>query len=206
MTVRPASIFVVDDDATLLYMLSSILRTAGYTVEAFEHPHALLARLSPADRGVLVLDLKMPGLSGLELQSALHERGVSMPTIFVSGRADIPAAVAAMKQGAVDFLVKPIVANELLAVVARAVQRDTELAEKRGTERLSTENWATLSGREQEVCRLAAQGLIIKQIAANLGTSESTVQLQRARAWKKLGIDSTVELVRIVALVAQTHK
>lgn len=206
MTVRPASIFVVDDDATLLYMLSSTLRTAGYLVEAFEHPHALLARLSPADRGVLVLDLKMPGLSGLELQSALHERGVSMPTIFVSGRADIPAAVAAMKQGAVDFLVKPIVANELLAVVARAVQRDAELAEKRGTERLSTENWATLSGREQEVCRLAAQGLIIKQIAASLGTSESTVQFQRARAWKKLGIDSTVELVRIVALVAQTRK
>ena len=129
MKVRPASIFVVDDDATLLYMLSSTLRTAGYRVEAFEHPHALLARLSPADRGVLVLDLQMPGLSGLELQSALHERGVSMPMIFVSGRADIPAAVAAMKQGAVDFLVKPIVADELLAVVARAVQRDTELAE-----------------------------------------------------------------------------
>lgn len=201
MTAPQPVIFLVDDDPVLLFTLGSILRSAGYTVEAFECPNALLARLSARDHGAVVLDLKMPGLSGLELQKLLCERGVDMPIIFVSGRGDIPAAVAAMKQGAVDFLSKPVAPHELLAVVARALRKaEARAAELRKCE-LAQTRWATLSPREQDVCRQSAKGLINKQIAAELGITESTVQGQRARAWKKLGICSATELVLLIAQV-----
>ena len=167
-------------------------------MEAFEQPEALLERLSASDRGCVVLDLQMPGLNGLELQKALGERGVTMPLIFVSGRADVPSAVAAMKRGAVDFLSKPIDPEELLAVVARALQKDAEGTAARAARELALARWAALSQREQEVCRLCARGLLNKQIATEIGTVESTVQAQRARALKKLQISSNAELVYLL--------
>lgn len=196
-------VFLVDDEALMLLTMSAILRAAGYAVDTFERPEDLLTRLSPADHGCVVLDLKMPGLNGLELQQALGERGIVLPLIFVSGRADVPAAVTAMKQGAVDFLSKPVNHQELLAVVARAIHKEAELAAEH-TERVHARaRWAALSRREQDVCRHSAKGMITKQIAALLGTGFSTVQAQRASAFKRLGISSITELAHLLAQVGE---
>jgi len=198
-------VFLVDDEAFMLLALSGTLRSAGYTVETFERPDALLARLSAEDHGCVVLDLQMPGLNGLELQRALSERGVAMPLVFVSGRADVPAAVAAMKQGAVDFLSKPVDPKELLAVVARALHKDAERIAARIACVEAGARWARLSKREQDVCRLSAKGYINKQIAAELGTSDSTVQAQRANAFKRLGISSNTELATLIAQLGKEY-
>lgn len=192
-------VFLVDDETFMLLTMGAILRSAGYAVETFERPEALLARLSAADRGCVVLDLKMPGLNGLELQRALVEREITLPLIFVSGRADVPAAVAAMKLGAVDFLSKPVDPQELLAVVARALHKGAELAAAHTGRVQARARWAELSRREQDVCRHLAKGLITKQIAAALGTGGSTVQSQRASAFKRLGISSITELALFLA-------
>ena len=205
MTHEPSSVFLVDDDPVQVLFLGAILRTAGYRVEAFEQPEALLSRLSMRDRGCVVLDLEMPGLNGLALQRALFERGVTMPLLFVSGRADVPAAVAAMKQGAVDFLSKPVDPGELRAVVARALRKDAEIAVERGACDLARSRWAGLSPRERDVCRLFARGLLNKQIAAELGTMESTVQVQRARALQKLQVGSLAEVVRLISQVGDEN-
>lgn len=196
-------VFLVDDEAFMLLALGGTLRAAGYAVQTFEHPDGLLSRLSADDRGCVVLDLQMPGLNGLELQRALSERGITMPLVFVSGRADVPAAVAAMKQGAVDFLSKPVDPKELLAVVGRALQKEAELTAARTASIQASARWTRLSRREQDVCRLSAKGLINKQIAAELGTSESTVQAQRANAFKRLGISSNAELAPLIAQVCK---
>lgn len=198
MTAEESTIFIVDDDSVQVFFLSGILRRAGYRVEAFEQPEALLERLSSSDRGCVVLDLRMPGLSGLELQRALLDRGVELPLIFVSGRAEVPAVVAAMKEGAVDFLAKPVDARELHAVVKRALHKDAEIAAARAVRDQARARWEGLSPRERDVCRLFAKGLLNKQIAAELGTTESTVQAQRTRALQKLKVSTLPELVRLL--------
>jgi FixJ family two-component response regulator len=199
MIRAPSSVFLVDDDPVQVLFLGAILRTAGHRVEAFEQPEALLSRLTMRDRGCVVLDLEMPGLNGLELQRALFERDIAMPLIFVSGRADVPAAVAAMKQGAVDFLSKPVDPGELCAAVTRALQKDAEIAAEGAVCDQARTRWAGLSPRERDVCRLFARGMLNKQIAAALGTVESTVQVQRARALQKLQVGSLAEVARLIS-------
>ena len=199
MSPERSSVFVVDDDPVQSFVLSGILRTAGYRVEVFDHPEALLSRLSATDRGCVVLDQRMLSSTGLDVQRALGDRGAALPLIFVSGRAEVLAAVAAMKQGAVDFLPNPVEPRELLAVVERALHEDAEVAAGRAARDLARTRWRELSPREREVCRLLARGLLNKQIAATLGVAESTVQAQRARALKKLGVGSVAELVRWMA-------
>ena len=198
MTLQLPTVFVVDDDPVQVFFLSGILRTAGHRVEAFEQPEALLARLSASNRGCVVLDLQMPGLSGLELQRALEGRGVTLPLIFVSGHADVTAAVTAMKQGAVDFLPKPVDPKELCAVVARALRKDTEAAAERGAIDLARTRWAALSAREREVCRLFSRGMLNKQIATVLGTAESTVRALLLRALQNLQVNTVAALVRLM--------
>lgn len=200
MSAQPGQVFVVDDDAVTLLMLAGILRAAGHRVETFQRPEALLEALSDRHRGCVVVDLRMPGLNGLELQQALVARAVSLPLIFVSGRADVPAAVAAMKGGAVDFLSKPVEPAELCAAVQRAQRTDAELAARRADIERARASWAELSPREREVCRLFARGLADKQIGGVLGTALSTVQAQRTRALQKLKVGSVVELVRLLSL------
>lgn len=201
MIPGPGHVFIVDDDSVTLLMLGGFLRAAGHRVEAFDRPEALLERLSGADRGCVVVDLRMPGLNGLELQQALVSRDVLLPLIFVSGRADVPAAVAAMKGGAVDFLSKPVEPAELCAAVERALRTDAALAVKRAACERARACWAELSTREREVCRLFASGMADKQIGAALGTAASTVQSQRTRALQKLKICSAPELVHFLALM-----
>jgi FixJ family two-component response regulator len=199
MIREATNVFLVDDDAVQLLFLGAILRTAGHRIEPFEQPEALLSRLTPADRGCVVLDLQMPGLNGLELQRALFDHGVALPLVFVSGSADMRAAVSAMKQGAVDFLSKPVDPRELCVVVARALRQDEELTPERAERDVARSRWAELSPREREVCRLYARGLLNKQIAATLGSVESTVQVQRARAMQKLQVSSLPEVMRVIS-------
>jgi FixJ family two-component response regulator len=201
MTAPAPTVFVVDDDPVLLFFLRGILLEVGHRVETFEQPEALIARLSARDRGCVVLDLRMPALSGLEVQQALAARGVRLPLIFVSGRADVPAVVAAIKGGAVDFLAKPIEPGDLRAVVDRALRWDAEIAAVSEAREQDRARWATLSPREREVCRRFARGLSDKQIAADLGTAAGTVQAQRASALRKLRVASAVEVARLLANV-----
>jgi FixJ family two-component response regulator len=197
----PARVFLVDDDPFQLHFLGGILRAAGHAVEAFDRPEALLARLSAADRGCVVLDLQMPELDGLALQRAFVEREILLPLIFVSGQADVPAAVAAMKQGAVDFLSKPVDPEALRAASARAIARDADAAAQRADRDRARARWAALSSRERDVCRLLARGLLNKQIAAELGITESTAQVHRSRALQKLGVSTAADVIRILAQV-----
>jgi FixJ family two-component response regulator len=199
MSDAGVSIFLVDDDPFQLQFLGGVLRASGHVVEAFGQPEALLLRLTPRDRGCVVLDLRMPGLNGLELQRALIERGAFLPMIFVSGQADVPAAVAAMKHGALDFLAKPVDPRELCATVARALRRDAETAADRAVRAEAKERWAALSGREQEVCRLFARGLLNKQIAAELHVTESTAQALRARGLSKLRATTVADVGRLMS-------
>lgn len=196
-----ATIFVADDDALVLFFVRGVLRTAGYRVEVFEQPERIVARLSASDRGCVVLDLLMPALSGLDVQRMLLERGVPLPLIFMSGHADVPAAVAAMKRGAIDFLTKPIAPDELLRVVGRALRRDAEAAARREARRQARARWQLLSARERSVCRLVEKGLVDKQVAAELGIALATAHAQRTAAFKKLGIGLVVELIRLLDLL-----
>lgn len=201
MKIELVTVFLVDDDPFMLYFMGGALRSAGHRVEAFERAETLLERLSDVDRGCVVVDLRMPGLNGLELQHALVTRGVTLPLIFVSGSADVPAAVTAMKGGAIDFLSKPIDPSELCAIVARALEKDAVIANERARRTSALARWTALSPRERDVCRLVAKGHLDKEVAAELGTAISTVQAQRTRAFQRLGITSVAEMVRLLVQV-----
>ncbi len=199
MNTALVTVFLVDDDPFMLHFMSGTLRSAGHRVEAFERPEALLERLSDVARGCVVVDLRMPGLNGLELQQELATRGVTLPLIFVSGSADVPAAVTAMKGGAVDFLSKPVEPSDFCAIVARALEKDADIANARASRMSIRSRWIALTPRERDVCRLAAKGHLDKQIGAELGTAVSTVQAQRIRAFQRLGVTSVVDLVQLLA-------
>ncbi|KPK04567.1 MAG: hypothetical protein AMJ64_13295 [Betaproteobacteria bacterium SG8_39] len=188
---RPV-VFVIDDDASLRRALERLLRTEGYAVEGFASAQAYLARAPYDGPGCLLLDLAMPGIDGLELQQRLTRDAASLPIVFLSGHANVPESVNAMKMGAVDFLTKPADDADLLAAVRAALlQRDTQLAAR--------ERLATLSAREREVMHLVVEGLRNKEIAARLGITEKTVKVHRARAMEKTGATSLPELVRLAA-------
>lgn len=205
MIPRASTVFIVDDDLFQVFYLSSILALANHRIETFVQPEELLARLTPGDRGCVVLDLQMPGLNGLELQRALADRGVALPLLFVSGQASVPAVVTAMKLGALDFLSKPVDPDALLKGVEVALQKDAEGASWRAARDRARERWTVLSAREQEVSRLFARGLINKQIAAEMGVTESTVKTQRARALQKLAMSTVRELVDFFTLMGAEH-
>lgn len=195
-----ARVFIVDDDPLHLLILDGILRAAGYTTELFEQPEALLTRVNPQEHGCIVMDLQMPGYSGLELQKVLADRGVNLPVVFVSGSADIPDAVAAMKQGALDFLTKPVQPAALLAMVAQAVKQDAHNAVERAERTRARARWENLSARERDVCLLFAKGLVVKQIAAALGIHESTAHSHRVRGMQKLAMETVAELIELLRL------
>jgi RNA polymerase sigma factor (sigma-70 family) len=190
-------LLVVDDDASVRRALARLLTAAGYLVETFGSAQELLAREPLTGPGCLILDVRMPGLSGLDLQAMLRATGAEKATIFVSGHDDVPASVRAMKGGAVDFLTKPIDDAQLFEAIERALARDRveredhiELAELR-------RRLATLTPREREVCALVATGRLNKQIAHLLGTSEKTIKVHRARVMAKMKVTSLVALVRV---------
>jgi FixJ family two-component response regulator len=197
MTASPL-IFVVDDDEAVARAIQRLLEDRGYAVEAFCDPAKFLSRPPMDGVSCLVLDLRMPTMSGLEVQQAMIARGWSLPVVFLTGAGDIPTTVQAMKDGAVDFLVKPIDEPRLFAAVARALERDAD--ERRGREEraIAAAKYARLTSRERQVCALVARGLMNKQIAAELAMSEKTVKIHRGRVMHKLEVDSVAALVRLV--------
>jgi FixJ family two-component response regulator len=191
-------VFVVDDDPSVLRSLGRMFQVKGYAVECFAHPRRLLERESWAGPGCVVVDLRMPELSGLELQQELQRRGWRHPLVFISAHGDVPAAVTAMKAGAVDFLPKPFTTEQLLAAVECALARDRAARASWEEREQIRARFSTLSPREWQVCRMVARGLIDKQIAAEQGTAEQTVGRQRRRILEKLSVESAVELGRLL--------
>lgn len=199
--MSPASppVFLVDDDEVFLFVAGEILRGAGYEVRAYTSAAAFLADLPRLEAGCLVLDLQMPGMDGLSAQRALRERDVILGVVFVSGRADVRAVATAMKQGAVDFLGKPVVAAELLAVVAAALRKSAAAAAARAVRDDARARFASLSPRQQGICRLLARGYLNKQVAAELGISETTAQGQRAEAMRRLAVTTIAEVTLFIS-------
>ena len=192
-------VFAVDDDPSVLKALERMLRVNNFAVEAFTSPSAFLERPPYDGVACLLLDLKMPGLTGLDVQGAMSRKGVLMPIIFLSAEGDVPSTARAMREGAIDFLVKPVDEQQLLDALDRARLQAVTLYQQKRAEREAEERLARLTRREREVCDLVAQGLLNKQIAYELGMSEKTVKVHRGRVTRKLNVDSVAALVRLMS-------
>jgi len=190
-------VLVVDDDAAIREALSSLIRSVGLNVETFSSAQEFLKRQRPEVPACLVLDVRMPGLSGLDLQRELGMAKNGIPVIFITGHGDIPMSVRAMKAGAVEFLTKPFRDQELLDAIQQAIERDRELLKQRAEAAMLNARYQALTPREREVMGWVVRGLLNKQIAGELGTSEITVKIQRGQAMKKMQAQSVPELVRI---------
>jgi FixJ family two-component response regulator len=195
-------IHIVDDDAAVLSAVSRLLRSSGLPVRTFGSAQAFLADHAPGDRGCLVLDLAMPGASGLELQEALAGDECPLPVVFLSGHGDIVTSVRAMKAGAVDFLTKPFEAEALIGAVRRALDSDSAARSARDARREVRSRMASLTPRERQVMAQLVEGRLNKQIAAELGASEKTIKVHRARVLQKMAARSIAALVRMWELAA----
>lgn len=191
------TIHLVDDDPSVLTAVSRLLRAGGYHVRAFSSAADFLSRRSEDTPGCIVLDLRMPGPGGMELQAALAEARNPLPVIFLTGHGDIPTSVRAMRRGAVDFLTKPVKKEVLFEAVGRALALDAANREERARLRALRERYAKLTPREREVVAHVVAGQLNKQIALDLGTSERTIKAHRAAIMEKLAIQSVVELARL---------
>jgi len=191
-------IYLVDDDPSFLRALSRRLRAAGYQVEAFGSAEQFLSRRRSEAPGCAVLDLQIPGPGGLGLQETLAQAEEPLPVVFVTGHADVPSSVRAMKQGAVDFLTKPVKGDEVLEAVEQALARGAAARETRRRQRQWRARYEGLTLREREVFALVVRGLPNKQIANALGTSERTVKAHRGQVMHKMGVQSPAELGRVV--------
>jgi RNA polymerase sigma factor (sigma-70 family) len=197
MTAPAAVVFVVDDDASVRKSLARLISDAGYTVQTFASAREFLARPPSAGPSCVVLDVRMPGLTGLDLQQTLASAAHEIPIIFITGHGDISMSVKAMKDGAVDFLTKPFAGKDLLEAIQRAVAKDRQdiRAEARTDEIRERVN--LLTPRESQVFALVVTGMLNKQIAAELGVGEKTVKVHRARVMEKMRAGSVAELVRL---------
>jgi FixJ family two-component response regulator len=190
-------VFVVDDDATIREALKSLLRSVGLQVELFATTREFLERKRPDVPNCLVLDVRLPGTGGLDFQCKLAEAGVHIPIIFITGHGDIPMSVRAMKAGAVEFLTKPFRDQDLLDAIQVALEKDGARRRREGEIALIRERFESLTPREREILPLVVSGLLNKQIAAQIGTSETTVKVHRSQLMRKMGADSLANLVRI---------
>ena len=197
MSGADAVVFVVDDDSAMRRSLQNLLRSVGLQVEGFASAQEFLRRTRPAGPACLVLDVRLPGQSGLDLQRQMGEADLDIPIVFITGHGDIPMSVRAMKAGAVEFLTKPFREQDLLDAIQQALDRARNEREQRAETEALRQRFASLTRREQEVMALVVAGLPNKQIGGELGTSETTVKIQRRQVMEKMGAGSLAELVRM---------
>ena len=190
-------VFIVDDDASVRRSIQDLLASVALHSEAFASPQEFLDSKRANSPGCLVLDVRLPGMSGLDFQRALAEAGVNLPIIFITGHGDVPMSVQAMKLGAVEFLMKPFRTQELLDAIQQALDRDRKLREGRREIAELRQRHETLTAREREVMDLVVSGLLNKQIAMRLGTVEHTVKIHRGHVMQKMQADSIASLVRM---------
>ena len=190
-------VFVIDDDASMRDAISRLLNAVGVTVQPFASAREFLNRRLPDVPGCVVLDVRLPGLSGLDLQREMVERGIHIPVVFITGHGDIPMSVQAMKAGAVEFLTKPFRDQDLLDAVRSGIQLDRKEREERAELAELRDCVRQLTQREQEVMSLVVSGLLNKQIALQLGTSEKTIKIHRSQVMRKMRANSLADLVRM---------
>ena len=197
MSAERSVVFVVDDDASMRGALENLIGSVGLEVRAFASPQEFLRAERPDAPGCLVLDVRLPGKSGLAFQEDLVKAGIAVPVIFITGHGDIPMSVRAMKAGAVEFLTKPFQDQEILDAIHAALERDRERRRDAAVVGELKTRYATLTEREREVMKLVAAGRANKQVAADLGISEVTVKVHRGQAMRKMRARSLPELVRM---------
>lgn len=196
MTEKKAAVYVVDDDPSVRKALERLLRSADYDAKTFASAPEFLDFTCPDTPGCLILDIKMPELSGLELQDRLSEKAISLPIIFITGHGTVPASVKAFKAGAMDFLQKPFKDAELLDAISRGIEKHRRLRREQKEMNALRTRLETLTPREREVFSLVACGLLNKQVAFDLGITEKTVKVHRAGVMQKMGAQSLADLVR----------
>jgi FixJ family two-component response regulator len=204
MKASPAKtpkVYVVDDDDAVRRALAALMESVGYECVSFGSAREYLDQFDPGQAGCLVLDIRMPEMTGLELQDVLRERGATIPIIFITGHGDVPMAVSAMKKGAFGFIQKPFRDQDLLDRVNHALRRDSYIREDQQRREDSARRWQTLTPREREVCHLVVGGLANKEIGEQLGLSERTVEIHRGRVMSKMGVRAVAQLVHKYALL-----
>jgi two-component system response regulator FixJ len=198
MTPQSPVVFIVDDDAAVRTSLRLLVKSVGLSAAVFTSAQEFLSGYDTSQPGCLVLDVRMPGISGLELQQQLNLRGAVIPVIFVTGHGDIPMAVEAMQQGAFDFLQKPFRDQDLIDRIQRALEKDRENRAALGQRARIRERFDSLTPREREVLALVTSGKANKVMAADLGLSQRTVEIHRAHVMEKMAASSIAQLVRMV--------
>jgi FixJ family two-component response regulator len=201
----PMTVFLVDDDPSVRRALARLIKSAGYQVQTFVSAREFLDRMPETEPACLVLDVRLPGLSGIDLQLELQRRNLILPVIFITGHGDIPMTVKAMKAGAVDFLPKPVRDTDLLRAIEQALARALHDHAQWDQAKSIQCRVEKLTPREREVMHWVVRGWLNKQIASELGIGEKTIKVHRARVMQKLEVDSVAELVRL-AERAETHK
>jgi len=194
---RNAVIAMVDDDLSVRRSLQRLIRSAGWNAESFASAQEFLARPGPGTPSCLVLDLRLPGLSGLDLQKRMAEIGLEIPIVFLTGHGNIPASVQAMKAGAVEFLTKPFDEEDLFQAIQEAIERDRRTRQQRAEKRELKNRYASLTAREREIMEQVISGKLNKQIASDLSITEFTVKFHRGHIMRKMQADSLADLVRM---------
>jgi FixJ family two-component response regulator len=206
MTEAEAIVFIVDDDLSVRRSTDRLIRSAGLKVQTFTSAREFLKNPRPEGPACLVLDVRMPGLSGMELQRELAQSGIHIPIIFITGHGDIPMSVRAMKAGAVEFLTKPFRSRSLLEAVRAAIETDRSAHKARSETGELRQRYEQLTPREREVIALVVAGQLNKQVASELSTTERTIKFHRAHIMQKMGVESLADLVRMAEKLGVSSK